>query len=55
MSGYGRIEYIRNLDVIIIDENNATIYEGKIENAPKEIKELEYKKIEAGNPTKLYV
>lgn len=55
MSGYGNIENMRALEIIVINENDETLYEGRVENAPKEIKELEYKKIEVGNPTKLYV
>lgn len=55
MGGYGKIENMRALDIIVINENNETLYEGRVENASQEIKELEYKKIEVGNLTKFYV
>ena len=53
MSGYGKIGLLRSLDVIVYDENNNDISDGikKIE----ELKERIYKRIEVGNPTKLYL
>lgn len=57
MSGYGKICMLRTLDVIVYDENNKDISEGikKVEDLSQELREKEYKKIEVGNPTKLYI
>ena len=57
MSGYGKICMLRSLDVIVYDENNKDISEGikKVEDLSQELREKEYKKIEVGNPTKLYI
>ena len=57
MSGYGKIGLLRSLDVIVYDENNNDLSGGikKIEELPQDLKERTYKKIEVGNPTKLYV
>lgn len=57
MSGYGKIGLLRSLEVIVYDENNNDISKGikKVEDLSQELREKEYKKIEVGNPTKLYV
>lgn len=55
MSGYGKIGNMRVLDIIVVNKNNETLFEGRVEDAPPDIKELEYTGIEVGNPTKLYV
>lgn len=59
MSGYGKIGNMRVLDIIVIDEkletDDKSIYKGMVEDAPQNVKEMEYIKIEVGNPTKLYV
>ena len=57
MSGYGKICMLRTLDVIVYDENNNDLSGGikKVEELPQELKERTYKKIEVGNPTKLYL
>ena len=42
-----------NIEIILDDENK--IYSGKIENAPEQIKNLKYSKIEMTIPMKYYV
>lgn len=56
--GYGKVGLMRKLDVILYDENNNALFDGKtiiIEELPDEIKEKEYRRIEVGNPTKIYL
>ncbi len=56
--GYGKIGLLRSLDVIVYDENDFAMYDEqikRIEELPEEIKEREYRKIEVGNPTKIYL
>lgn len=57
MSGYGEISLLRSLDVIVYDDNNKKLSEGikKVEDLSQELKEKTYKRIEVGNPTKLYI
>lgn len=54
MRKYGKIGGFRllNLEVYYNDELS---YTGAVEEAPEEIKQLEYSKVQLGNPTKLYV
>lgn len=46
---------IRSLNVNVIVNDTSVVYEGRIENAPIEIKKLKYDKVEVGNITKLFV
>jgi len=55
MKTYGNIEKMRLLRIKVILNDNETIYEGMVEDAPKEIKQLEYSKIELGSTTTLFV
>ena len=57
MPGYGKICMLRTLDVIVYDENNNDLSDGikKVEELPEKLRERTYKRIEVGNPTKLYV
>lgn len=47
--GLGRLLNIR----VILDDK--VIYEGKIEDAPKEVKKYKYSKVELGEPVIYYV
>lgn len=49
------IKTCRLLNIKVINENNEEIYTGMIEDAPEEIKNMEYKTIEGGNPMIFYV
>ena len=57
MPGYGKICMLRTLDVIVYDENNNDLSGGikKVEELSEELREKTYKRIEVGNPTKLYI
>lgn len=44
----------RLLNIIVYLDNNK-IYEGRVEDAPEEVKDLKYSKIEVGNPMIYYV
>lgn len=56
MKIYGKIKNLRLLNVKVIDNDNQnTIFEGKIENIPEEIGEMRYSKIVMGNPVILYI
>ena len=57
MSGYGKIGLLRSLDVIVYDEDNNELSDGiqKVESLPQDLRERCYKRIEVGNPTKLYL
>ncbi len=49
-----RIDAIKNLDIKVIKDNEV-LYEGNVENAPQEIKEMSYKSIEQVSPMILQV
>lgn len=50
MKYYGKIGEFRKLNIQIF-KNDELIYEGEVEDAPDEIKELEYYECHLGNPT----
>lgn len=54
MRKYEKIGGFRLLNIeVYYDEKK--VYTGAVEDAPEEIKQLEYSKVELGDPTKLYV
>jgi len=55
LRNYGKIGMGRLLDIKVIVENEVVAYEGKIEDAPQSIKDLNYSKIEVGTPMVYYV
>ena len=56
MSSYMTIGVCRLLNVKIINqETKELLYEGIVENAPDEIKAMQYKSVEVGNQTIFYV
>lgn len=52
---YGRINGFRLLNIDVILDDSQLIYQGTTENAPDNIKMLNYSKIDMGNPMKVYV
>ena len=52
---YGKIEGFRLLNSKVILDDEKIIYEGEVENAPKEILQLNYSKIGSMNPMELFV
>jgi len=55
LRNYGKIGMGRLLDIKVIVEDETVVYEGKIDNAPQSIKDLNYSKIEGNNPMVYYV
>lgn len=55
MKRNGKIGYFRLLEIEVILDNKEIIYKGAVEEAPEEIRNLEYVKSEMGSPLKLYV
>lgn len=49
------IKTCRLLNIRVINENGKEIYSGMIEEAPEEIQNMHYKKVEGGNPMTFYV
>ncbi len=52
---YGPIALARHLDIIVILDENKTIYEGNVDDAPEEVRKLKYSKVEMEKPIKYYV
>ena len=52
---YGPIALARHLDIIVILDENKTIYEGNVDEAPEEVRKLKYSKVEMEKPIKYYV
>lgn len=55
MHTYGRIGGFRLLDIKVVFNDNDILYEGRSDDAPNEIKQLRYSKVEMQNPIILYV
>ena len=54
MRKYGKIGGFRLLNIEVYFNDNLE-YTGAVEEAPEEIKQMEYSKVQLGNPTKLFV
>ncbi len=54
MKNYGAIGSFRLLNIKVIWEDNDVLYQGMIEDAPEQIKRLNYAKIDMGDPITLY-
>ena len=52
---YLTIESVRALDIRVIFEDTQILYEGAVEDAPKEIKKLRYSKVENSDKMNFYV
>jgi len=55
MKTYGNIGKMRLLRIKVILNDDETVYEGMVEDASEEIKQLEYSKIELGSTTTLFI
>lgn len=52
---YANIGIARLINIRVILDDKEVIYEGMVDNAPGEIKNLKYSKIENNNPVVFYV
>ena len=52
---YNEIGLCRLLDIRVIKDDIETLYEGMVESAPDEIKQLKYSKIENADRVNFYV
>ena len=52
---YRKIGDFRKMDIQVILNDQELIYEGIVDDAPIDIKELHYTKVELGKVTKIYV
>lgn len=50
-----KIGSARLLDIKVIWDDKEIIYEGMVEDAPEEIRQLRYSKVESGNKMTYYV
>jgi len=55
MKAFAKIQELKNLDIKVIFDDNEIVYKGKSDEAPAEIKELKYSKIEQKDVLILYV
>ena len=55
MKAFAKIQELKNLDIKVIFDDNEIVYKGKSDEAPAEIKELKYSKIEQKDVLTLYV
>ena len=55
MKVYGKIDEFKKMDIKVILNDNEVLYEGKVEDAPDNIKELHYNKALLGKVTEIYV
>lgn len=55
MKTYGRIDEFKKLDIKVILNDTEVLYEGKVEDAPKEIKERHFNKVLLGKITEIYI
>ena len=52
---YNQIGLWRLLDIRVIRDDTETLYEGMVENAPDEVKQLKYSKIQTTDKVNFYV
>ena len=50
-----KINACRTLNIKVVNENGEELYSGMVEDAPEEIKNMEYTKVDAGNQVVFYV
>ena len=55
MKTYSKIEVFKKMNIKVILNDKDVIYEGNVEEAPKDIKELHYNKALLGKTTEIYV
>ena len=52
---YGKIDGFKKMNIKVIVNDKEVVYEGKVEDAPTNIKELHYNKALIGKETEIYV
>ena len=50
-----KINTCRTLNIKVVNENGEELYSGMVEDAPEEIKNMEYTKVDTGNQIVFYV
>lgn len=55
MKTYGKIDSFKKMNIKVILNDQDIIYEGSVEDAPPDIKEMHYTKAFLGKVTKIYV
>lgn len=55
MKVYGKIGEFKRMNIKVILNDNEVLYEGKVEDAPLNIKELHFSKVMLGKITEIYV
>ena len=55
MKTYGRIDEFKRMEIKVVLNDNEVLYEGKIEDAPMEIKEKHFNKAILGKITEIYI
>ena len=55
MKTYGKIDGFKKMNIKVIVNDKEVVYEGKVEDAPTNIKELHYNKALIGKETEIYV
>lgn len=55
MKTYGKIDEFKRMNIKVILNDNEVLYEGKVEDAPDNIKELHYNKALLGKITEIYI
>jgi len=52
---YLKINSCRKLDIKVIKNENEILYDGMVDDAPDEIKNLSYNRVDGGNPMIFYI
>ena len=52
---YGKIDEFKKMDIKVILNDSQILYEGKVEDAPKNIQEMHFSKALLGKITEIYV
>ena len=55
MKTYGKIDEFKKMNIKVILNDKEILYEGKIEDAPENIKEMHFSKVMLGKITEIYV
>ena len=55
MKVYGKISEFKRMNIKVILNDNEVLYEGKVEDAPLNIKELHFSKVMLGKITEIYI
>lgn len=55
MKTYGKIDEFKKMNIKVILNDKEILYEGKVEDAPNNIKEMHFSKVMLGKITEIYV